>query len=81
MLSIPVLEKMLCDAQKKSDAAAQARAKLPPGSSRARVTSANARWARAAEHRDRLERQLREAREAQDATPPQSPPSARPRHP
>lgn len=60
---IKVLEKMLRDAQKKSEAAAQARAKLPPGSSRARVTTANARWMRAAEHRDRIDQQLRAARE------------------
>lgn len=64
MLSIPILEKMLRDAEKKSAAAVEARAKLPPGSSRARVTSANARWARAAEARDCIERQLREARAA-----------------
>lgn len=34
--------------------AATARANLPAGSSRARVTSANAKWARKAEERDRL---------------------------
>jgi hypothetical protein len=64
MFSIVELEKMPRDAKKKSEIAAQARAKLPPGSSRARITTANARWMRAAEHRDRLERQLREVREA-----------------
>jgi hypothetical protein len=37
----------------KSEKAAAARAALPPGSTRARVTSANARWMRAAEARDR----------------------------
>lgn len=45
--------KALALAQAKSDKAAAARAALPPGSSRARVTSANARWAVAAEARDR----------------------------
>ncbi len=35
--------------------AAEARSNLPPGSSRARVTTANANWARKAEHRDRLD--------------------------
>ncbi len=35
--------------------AGEARAALPNGASRARVTTANARWFRAAEHRDRLE--------------------------
>ena len=34
--------------------ASQARADLPPGSSRAKVTSANARWASMAEERERL---------------------------
>ena len=32
-----------------------ARASLPTGSSRARITSANAKWARVAEERDRVE--------------------------
>jgi hypothetical protein len=35
------------------------RASLPPGASRHRVTSANARWARAAEARDRYAAALR----------------------
>jgi len=38
--------------------ASEARAALPPGSTRARVTTANARWARAAEERDRVAAQL-----------------------
>jgi hypothetical protein len=45
--------------------AAEARGKLPAGSSRARVTSANARWARAAEARDGRERELREKWQAE----------------
>lgn len=52
------LRKALDRAQKASAKAAMARLALPAGSSRARVTTANARWARAAEHRDRLARQL-----------------------
>lgn len=40
-------------AHEASARASVARAALPPGSSRARVTSANARWARQAEERDR----------------------------
>ena len=40
-------------AQEASIRAADARAALPPGSSRAKVTSANARWGSAAEDRDR----------------------------
>lgn len=40
-------------AERKSLAAAEARRVLSPGGTRARVTTANARWANAAEHRDR----------------------------
>lgn len=40
---------------------AKVRASLPQGSTRARVTTANARWARAAEHRDRIAALLHEA--------------------
>lgn len=42
----------------KSAALADARFALPPGSSRARVTSANAKWKRAAEARDRVAAQI-----------------------
>lgn len=41
-----------------SHRASEARRALPPGSSRARVTSANARWKSQAEERDRLGREL-----------------------
>jgi hypothetical protein len=41
------------------------RAALPPGSSRARVTTANARWARLAEARDLVERELADAERAE----------------
>ena len=51
-------------ANAKSIRLCQARADLPPGTSRARVTTANARWARAAEERDRLLRAV-EMAEAQ----------------
>jgi hypothetical protein len=44
---------------KKAYAAAEARSRLPAGASRARVTTANARWATAAEARDRRENELR----------------------
>ena len=37
-----------------------ARAAIPPGGSRARVTTANARWSTACEHRDRIEARLRD---------------------
>jgi hypothetical protein len=45
--------KALIDAEKKSLRCAEARARIEPGSSRARTTTANARWSTAAEHRDR----------------------------
>lgn len=41
-------------AVKASERASEVRRDLPPGSSRAKVTTANARWSRAAEERDRL---------------------------
>lgn len=41
------------DAELASRKAADARMALPPGSTRARVTSANARWMSCAEERDR----------------------------
>lgn len=54
------LRRALRQVTRDSERAAAARAALPPGSSRARVTTANARWARHAEERDRLERQIAE---------------------
>ena len=45
--------KALVSAERKALAAMAARAALPAGSSRARVTTANARWATACEARDR----------------------------
>lgn len=51
---------LLATMQKKCDRLTEARFALPPGSSRARVTTANARWSRAAEARDRLAGLVRE---------------------
>jgi hypothetical protein len=48
------LRRELAKAQSDSSKAMAARAALAAGSTRARVTSANARWARAAEQRDRV---------------------------
>ena len=45
---------------KASEKAAEARSRLPAGSTRAKVTTANARWARAAEARDARATWLRE---------------------
>ncbi len=55
------LRKQLARAQAKSLLWADRRRALLPGSSRARVTTANANWARAAEHRDRIAALLDEA--------------------
>ena len=56
------LERELAKAQRASTRASERRAALPAGTSRARVTSANARWMRAAEYRDLIAKQLAEAR-------------------
>lgn len=55
------LRRELVKAQAKSLKWAERRHALPAGSSRARVTTANANWARAAEHRDRIADQLDKA--------------------
>lgn len=59
--AIDALVRALDAAQKASTKASDARSALPAGSSRARVTTANARWMRASEHRDRCEAALRAA--------------------
>lgn len=58
------LERDLAQAQAKSTRAAERRRSLPAGSSRARVTSANAAWMRAAEYRDLCAARLAAAIEA-----------------
>jgi hypothetical protein len=62
------LRKALALAQKQSLKWADRRRALPPGSSRARVTTANANWAQAAEHRDRISDLLDKAIAAESAT-------------
>lgn len=63
--SAPIFEEYLASsreyraAQRESEEASARRAALPAGSTRARVTTANARWARKAEHRDRVRDRLR----------------------
>jgi len=49
-------------ADRKSKAASDRRANLEPGSSRAAITTANARWATAAEYRDRLQERYERAK-------------------
>jgi hypothetical protein len=60
-VTVTELQRLLAKAEKASAKAAERRAALPPGSSRARVTSANAKWARAAEHRDIIASMLADA--------------------
>lgn len=48
------LERMLREAERAVARTSAVRRDLPPGSSRAKVTSANARWSRACEERDRV---------------------------
>jgi hypothetical protein len=54
--------------RKKLAAASERRRALPPGSTRAKVTTANARWSIAAEAHDRIERALRDRWEAAQAS-------------
>jgi len=68
--NIARLRKSLAAAQKRSLQCAERRAALPAGSSRARVTTANANWARAAEHRDRIATLLELALAATGRTQP-----------
>lgn len=58
---IAKLRRELEQAQRKSDAACARRAALPIGTSRARITTANAKWMIAAEARDRADAALRAA--------------------
>ncbi len=53
-------ERLLAQTEKASKKAAEARAALGPGATRARITTANARWGRAAEERDRIASKLEE---------------------
>ena len=70
-LDEPLTPKVLARYQREYDRAhekslrlAARRMELPDGSPRARITSANAKWAIAAEHRDRLGERLDRARAA-----------------
>lgn len=63
---ISLLRRELARLEKAATKAGMRRAELPAGSSRARVTTANARWARIAEARDLVERELRDALEKEE---------------
>lgn len=60
---VETLRRELDRLEKASARAAERRSALPAGSSRARVTTANAFWARVAEARDRVATELRDAEE------------------
>lgn len=64
ILSACRLDRQWCAANAKVHIASEARRALPPGSSRAKVTSANARWSIAAEARARIEKEIRARLEA-----------------
>ena len=57
-LEIYALRKELARAEADSARLCERRAAMPPGSSRARVTTLNAKWARVAEYRDLLRARL-----------------------
>lgn len=59
----------LAEHEKSVERTSEARRKLPAGSTRARVTTANARWATACEARDRQEAAIRELRAADGSLP------------
>lgn len=61
--------KLYAEAVAESEKASEARMKLDAGSSRARITTANARWSTKAEHRDHCERNLIIALEAAGLAP------------
>ena len=61
---IKKLRRELAKAQAASLKAAEDRGNLPAGSSRARVTTANARWRTLAEYRDRVQADLNAALDA-----------------
>lgn len=59
-LEVTALRKELARAKADSARLCERRASMPPGSSRARVTTLNAKWARVAEYRDLLLARLEE---------------------
>ena len=66
---LSVLYRNLVDAEAKCALRSDARRLLPPGSPRARVTTANARWSTACEHRDRIEKTIRMLRDKDGRLP------------
>lgn len=66
---LSVLYRNLVDAESRVARASDVRRLLPAGSSRARVTTANAKWSIACEHRDRVEKSIRMLREKDGRLP------------
>ena len=64
MSEIKELEKRLAEYTKKAEKAFAYRASLPIGSSRAKVTTANARWITWSQARDKAEAKLEEEKKA-----------------
>lgn len=62
-MNLDALRKELSRLTRESLKASERRAALPPGSSRARVTTLNAKWARLAEARDRVAAQIADLEE------------------
>lgn len=69
MKEITRLEKLLAKAEKDSKRCAAARGALGPDASRARMTTANAKWMRAAEFRDRIQSKFDEAKALLPSSP------------
>jgi len=59
-MTLSELKRELARAEVKSQKLAEKRAAWPAGTSRARITTANARWARAAEYRELLRNKISE---------------------
>lgn len=66
---VKLLKKQLEKADKESKRLGQLRGNLGPDAPRSRMTTANARWARAAEYRDRVQTMLDEEKDAQPKEP------------
>jgi hypothetical protein len=62
-MTIEQLRRELGRLEDRVTATSERRRALPPGSSRARVTTANARWATACEARDRVAQELADREE------------------
>lgn len=63
MTELEKYERLLAQAEADSKKACESKGRLPLGASRAKRTTLEARWARAAEYRDRLLRIVEEMRE------------------